>query len=104
MHNSNEYLCNYRSWDSAACLVPKLQAGQPRIYHLIPWEGQANFLLNVQGSSGAHPVSHSVVTGILSWWWSDQGCEADHSPPRSAKIKYNRCYTFTDPNTLTDCV
>jgi len=50
-------------------------------------------LQNVQTTSGAHPSSSSVATGIRSLEVEQLGSEADHSPPPHAKVKNERSCT-----------
>jgi len=51
-----------------------------------------------QTSSGAHPTSYMVGTGILSLGVKWPGCEADHLPSSGAKVKNARSYTSTTPH------
>jgi hypothetical protein len=51
--------------------------------------GARNFSLqhHVQTASGAHPASYPMGTRALSLGVKWSGCEAEHSPPSSAKFK-----------------
>jgi hypothetical protein len=53
--------------------------------------------LHVQTGSGAHPASYPMNTGSFYPEVKRPGCEADHSPPYSAKVKKKWSYTFTNP-------
>jgi hypothetical protein len=53
---------------------------------LIPFRDKS-FLHSIQTSSGAHPASYPVGTGVLSPGAKSPGREADHSPPSNAKVK-----------------
>jgi hypothetical protein len=57
--------------------------------------GAGNFTLHqrVQKSSGAHPASYSMGTGVPSLGAKRPGREADHSPPSSAEVKNAWKYT-----------
>jgi len=66
----------------------------------IPGRGHdGNFTLchHVQTSSGAHPASYPMGTGILTLEVKWPGCEADHSTPSSTKVKNVWGYTSTPP-------
>jgi hypothetical protein len=53
----------------------------------IPGRGKRFFLLHsVQTGSGAHPSSYPMSTGGPFPGVKHQGCEADRSPPTSAKV------------------
>jgi hypothetical protein len=60
--------------------------------------GAGNFSLHhcVQNSSGTHPASYAMGTGVtLSLKLKQPGREADHSPPSSAGVKNEWSYTST---------
>jgi hypothetical protein len=62
------------------------------------WKGQEYSLLHiVQTGSGFHSTPYRMGTGSLSLGVKQQGREADHSPPTSAKVKTMWIYTFTTP-------
>jgi len=54
------------SWDSSVSIETKLRPGQSGVW--FPAEARDVWLLrNVQTSSGAHPATYSVGTGVLPW-------------------------------------
>jgi hypothetical protein len=64
-----------------------------------------NFSLHhcIQTGSGAHPASYPMVSGALSLGVKRLGCEADHSPPPSAKVKERLELYHHSPNTPPWC-
>jgi hypothetical protein len=58
-------------------------------YKLVRFLALQDFSLlhSVQSGSGARPTYYPVGTGALSPGVKWQGCEADHSPQSSAKVK-----------------
>jgi len=73
------------NWDSTDSTVTTLQVGCSS--GLYPGKDKRFSLIQkVQASSGCHPASNSMGTGILSrlkW----PGRDVDHSPPTTAKVK-----------------
>jgi hypothetical protein len=59
--------------------------------------GRAGFFLrrNVPIDSGAHTVSYTMGTGVVSSEAKRLGRETNHSPPSSAEIKNAWSYTST---------
>jgi hypothetical protein len=54
----------------------------------VPSRGKGLFFLhNIHTSSGAHPTSAPMGTGVVSPGVDQQGYEADRSPPSSTKVK-----------------
>jgi hypothetical protein len=52
-----------------------------------------SLLQNVQTVSGAHRVSYSMSTGVLSPGAKRPGREVNHSPPSSAEVKNEWSYS-----------
>jgi hypothetical protein len=58
----------------------------------------------VQTGSGAHPASYPTGTGVpFPGGKARPGRDADHSPPSSAEVKYERSYTFSPPRACMAC-
>jgi hypothetical protein len=55
------------------------------------------FLKHVPTGSGAHPMNHSVGTGVLSSGIQLAQHEADHLPSSSVEVKNEWRYTSTLP-------
>jgi hypothetical protein len=45
-----------------------------------------SLLHNIETSSGAHPATYPMVSGVLTSGVKQPGHEADHSPPWGAKV------------------
>jgi hypothetical protein len=59
-----------------------------RVLGFNSWRGAGNFSFHrVQNSSVAHPTSHPVGRGGSFPGVKQPGCEADCSPPSSAKVE-----------------
>jgi hypothetical protein len=74
-----------------------------------PQQRQKNFSssLCVQTGSGAHPAFSPVGTGgSFPRAEAQPGCDADHTPPSSAKVKKSRMsrrYTSSSPSVFLTC-
>jgi hypothetical protein len=67
------------------CLTMDWTTGQPAFNSR---QRQRIFPLASGSGSGAHPASYPVGTkGLFPGGEMRQGCDADHSPPSSAKVK-----------------
>jgi hypothetical protein len=97
----NECLCNvnlwnvsipgqfcvlFESWDSSIGIVTRVRSESEFDYFLV---GARYFsvLHTIQIGSGAHPASCTLGTRGCFFGLKQQGHEADHSPPPSAKVK-----------------
>jgi hypothetical protein len=59
------------------------------------WGQEFSLLHIVQTGSEVHPASYKMGTGGSFLGVKRQGCEADHSPQTSAKVKKMWTYTST---------
>jgi len=82
------------SQDSVVSVVTKLRAEWSRV-QILAGTGDFSLLQNVHITSRAHQASYSM--GALYWGIKWPGCEADHSPLSSAKVKNYWSYTYTLP-------
>jgi hypothetical protein len=68
------------------------------IWGSIPSRGKRFFFLkHILSDSGAHPVYHSMGTGVLSSGIKLAQHEADHLPSFSVEVKNEWSYTSTLP-------
>ena len=67
-------------------LLPPLPP--PPLLLIYPFQVRArDFSPNAQIVCGAHPASHSTVTGVLFAGLNNRGPEVHHSPPSSTEVK-----------------
>jgi len=79
-----EYLIQYSDWSTNWTTEEQL---------LDSLQGQERPLLqSVEEGFRSYPASCSVVIGVLSPKAKRSVCEANHSPPSSAKVKNVSCY------------
>jgi hypothetical protein len=76
-----------RAAQSVQCLATGWTTGRSR-FDPRQWQKDFSCSLCVQTDSGAHPASCTMGTGgpipgAKAW----PGCDADHSPPSSAKVE-----------------
>jgi hypothetical protein len=84
------------SQDSIVCVVTRLQAAQPRV-RILAGARDVLFSKTPTLSHEGNPASCSVGTRALSPEVKRPGCEADHLPPSSAKVKNEGSYISTSP-------
>ena len=80
-----------KSWDSTVRVVAGLRARWYKV-QLLAVERDVSLLQTVQPGSKTHRASYSGVQGSFSGI-NQPGCESDHSPPSSTKVKSEWSYT-----------
>jgi hypothetical protein len=93
----------YGSQDILVSIVTRLQAGRSEFDS---WQGQGIFLFATMSRLALEPTQTPIhwVPGVLFLEVKWPGCEADHLPPSSAKVKNAWSYTSTPPRHLRDMV
>jgi hypothetical protein len=97
LHNLTVLLFWFRSRDSVVGIATDYGLDDRGVGVWVPVGSRIFSSPTVQATSGVHPTSYTMGTGGSFLGVKQPGCEADHSPPTSAKVKKMWIYTSTPP-------